>query len=157
MTSRRETRILVVDRHAQARRGMMLVFQAEGTFTCLEARDRREALAIARSEPPDAAIVDVSPDEEDGLQLVRELSDQRIPVVVSSLNDDPSGVRAALRAGAHAYVTKRETRFFVRAVRAAIGGWLVVSPRAAQGLHGDRGGDFRGGNPPRPVVEIRCR
>lgn len=136
-TARREKRILVVDDHPQVRRGMVLVLQSAGAGTCLEAGDRREALSAVRLDAPDAAVVDLSLGDDDGMQLVRELSGRRIPVIVCSLHEDPVRVRQALEAGARGYVTKQETTSLVRAVKAVLEDWIVISPRAADGLYDD--------------------
>jgi DNA-binding NarL/FixJ family response regulator len=140
MVSPRDTRILLVDEHPDARRGMALMLQASGAGTCLEARDRRECLSLVRSMPPDVAVVDLSLERSDSLRLVRELTGLHIPVVVCALHEDPAQALRALAAGARGYVTKRETRALVRTVRAVLEGWVAISPRAAQGLQSGKDG-----------------
>jgi len=51
------------------------------------------------------------------------------------MHDDAVHVRRALAAGARGYITKREApRDLARAVRDVMEGWMLISPRAAEGL-----------------------
>ena len=130
-----ETRILLVDGHPAIRRELILLLAEEGVGICLEAGCREEALDIARREPLDLALVDLSLGEEDGLALLSELRERDIPVIVCSLHEEPTYVQRALAAGARGYITKREApRDLARAVRDVLEGWMLVSPRAARGL-----------------------
>ncbi len=127
--------ILLVDDHAAVRRGLALALAEEGIGDCREVASREEALAAATHEPPDLALVDLSPGTEDALQLVAELCAFNIPVMVCSMHEEPSYIRRALAAGARGYVSKREPpRELARAVRDMLEGWMLISPRAAEGL-----------------------
>jgi DNA-binding NarL/FixJ family response regulator len=127
--------ILLVDDHIAVRRGLALVLTEEGVGECREAAGREEALQDAGREPPDVALVDLSPGTDDALQLVAELSARNIPVLVCSTHEEPGYVRRALAAGARGYITKREApREVARVVRDVLQGWMLISPRAAEGL-----------------------
>ncbi len=128
-------RILLVDDNADIRYGLALILAEDGAYDCVEAADPDEARdALARGKP-DAALVDLSPGTEAALQLVTELCAQDIPVLVCSMHEEPSYVRHALDAGARGYLTKREApRELGRAVRDILDGWMLVSPRAMEGL-----------------------
>ena len=108
MRTRGTRLILLVDDHAGVRHGLALVLAEEGVGECREAAGREEALAAALREPPDAALVDLSPCTEDALKLVVELCARNIPVLVCSMHEEPCYVRRALAAGARGYITKRE-------------------------------------------------
>ncbi len=128
-------RILLVDDHAAVRHGLALVLTEEGVGECVEAAGREEALAAARREAPDLAVVDLSPAADDALQLIADLCARNIPVLVCSMHEEPGHVRRALAAGARGYITKREApRDLARAVRDVLEGWMLISPRAAEGL-----------------------
>ena len=127
--------ILLVDDHAAVRHGLALVLTQEGLGACREAAGREEALAAATSEPPDLAVVDLSPASDDALELVAELSARNIAVLVCSMCEDPGCVRRAMAAGARGYITKPEAPpELARAVRGVLEGWMLISPRAAGGL-----------------------
>ncbi len=135
MSTRETRRILLVDDHPAVRHGLALVLAAEGVGDCREAAGREEALDAATREPPDMALVDLSPGTEDALDLVAELCARNIPVLVCSMHEEPGFVRRALAAGARGYITKREApRELARAVRDVLEGWMLISPRAAEGL-----------------------
>jgi len=135
MTSCESPRILLVDDHAAVRHGLALVLADEGVGDCDEAASREEALDAAGSEPPDVALVDLSLANDDALELVAELCARNIPVLVCSMHEEPGYVRRALAAGARGYITKREApRDLARAVRDVLEGWMLISPRAAEGL-----------------------
>ena len=128
-------RILLVDDHAAVRQGLALVLAEEGAGDCIEAAGWADALAAASRQPPDIALVYLSPATEDTLQLISELCVRDIPVLVCSMHEEPSYVRRALAAGARGYITKREApRELTRAVRDVLDGWMLISPRAAEGL-----------------------
>ncbi len=135
MSMRATRRILLVDDHAAVRHALALVLAQEGAGDCCEAAGREEALAAASREPPDLALVDLSPAAGDAVELVSELCARDIPVLVCSMHEEPGYVRRALTAGARGYITKREApRELARAVRDVLDGWMLISPKAAEGL-----------------------
>lgn len=135
MSTRDRPRILLVDDHLAVREGMALVLEEEGIGECCEASAREEALDVVGRESPDVALVDLSMGDEDTCALLTELNARRIPVLVCSLHEDPSHVKRAMAAGARGYITKCEApREIARAVRGVLEGWMLISPRAADGL-----------------------
>ena len=142
---------MLVDDHPAVRRGLALVLEAEGLGSCLEAASCAEAVQMARNERLDLAMVDLSMDDKDTFALIAELREMRIPVLVCSLAEDPARVKQALAAGAQGYITKPEAPLAVaRAVRAVLEGWLLVSPRAAEGLDEERRRSFASSHPTEP-------
>ena len=128
-------RILLVDDHAAMRHSVALMLAEEGIGDCQEAAGREEALDAAAREPPDLALVDLSPGTDEALGLVTEFCARKIPVLVCSMHEEPGYIKRALAAGARGYVTKREApRELARAVRDVLEGWMLISPRAAEGL-----------------------
>ncbi len=134
MKTGKTPRILLVDDHPAVREGLALVLEGEGIGSCREAENRKEALEAADQEPPDLALVDLSMGNEDTLALLAEFRQRRIPVLVCSMSEKPAHVKRAMAAGARGYITKTETREVMRAVRDVLSGWMVISPRAADGL-----------------------
>ncbi len=135
MTALEKPRILLVDDHVAVRHGLALVLTEEGVGECREAAGRDEALAAVASERPDMALLELSLGSGDALQLVAELCARNVPVRVCSMHEKASDVRRALAAGARGYITKREAPHeLVRAVRDILNGWMLISPRAADGL-----------------------
>jgi two-component system invasion response regulator UvrY len=130
---REPRRILLVDDHAAVRHELALALAEECVTDCQEAGGRDEALDLAGREPPDMAVVDLSLD--DALELLEELSGRKIPVLVCSMREEPGCVRRAMAAGARGYITKVEApEELAHAVRDVLAGWMLISPRAAEGL-----------------------
>ncbi len=133
MSTHEKRRILLVDDHTEVRHGLALVLAEEGIGDCREASGRQEALDAAAREPPDMALVDLSLD--DALELLEELRKRNIPTLVCSMREEPGYVRRAMAAGARGYITKREApEELARVVRDVLAGWMLISPRAAEGL-----------------------
>jgi DNA-binding NarL/FixJ family response regulator len=137
MKNAKTKRILLVDDHPEVRRGLSLLLEEAALGRCYEAAGRVDALEIAEREAPDVAVVDLSLGDEDTVQLLEELRDRHIPVLVCSMHDQPRYVRIAIDAGVRGYITKGEARDVVHAVRDVLGGWILISPRAAEGLEDD--------------------
>jgi len=127
-------RILLVDDQPAVRQALALLLEEEGIGDCCEAGTRQEALEVAGREAPDIALVDLSMGNDDTLALIAEFRVHRIPVLVCSTHKNPEYVKGAMAAGARGYITKSEAPEVVRAVRGILEGWLLVSPRAAEGL-----------------------
>lgn len=103
------TRILLADDHALVRRGVRLILDGEPDLTVVaEAADGAEAVAQARKQPIDLAILDVAMPRLTGLQAARELSRQVDPprILLLSMYDNEQYFFEALRAGASGYVLK---------------------------------------------------
>ncbi len=128
-------RILLVDDHLAVRQGIALALAEAGVGDCCEAGGREEALELADREAPDLALVDLSAGNEDRLALLAEFRQRRIPVLVCSMYENPAYVKRAMAAGARGYITKPEApQEIARAVRDVLKGWMLISPRAAEGL-----------------------
>lgn len=118
-------RILIADDHAIVREGIRHVFrQAPGFAVVAEAANGEQALTMARAQPPDVAVLDITMPGMTGLQVAEALH-QELPgvrVVILSMHDNPEYVLEAVRAGAHAYLLKdlaaTELRTAVAAVHA---------------------------------------
>lgn len=75
MTAPPRTRILLADDHALVRRGVRLILDGEPDLTVVaEAGDGAEAVAKARGEQVDLAVLDIAMPRMTGLQAARELS-----------------------------------------------------------------------------------
>jgi len=106
VTAEPRPRVLVVDDEQQILRALRVILRDAG-FEALPADTAEEALDIAATRPPDAAIVDLVLPDFDGVELcrrLREWSDMPL-IVLSAVGDEDAKVRA-LAAGADDYVTK---------------------------------------------------
>src|SRR5438477_507007 len=78
-----------------------------GFEVCAEARDGEEAVALARSEQPDLAIMDVKMPKVDGIEAARRILDERpIPIVMLTAYGQQELVSRAVEAGVFGYLVK---------------------------------------------------
>lgn len=128
------TRVLLADDHALVRRGVRLILDAEPDLTVVaEAGDGAEAVALARTQDVDLAVLDVSMPRMTGLQAARELSRLRpqLRILILTMYDNEQYFFEALKAGAAGYVPKSVAdRDLVEACRAAIRDEPFIYPGA---------------------------
>ncbi len=101
--------ILIADDFDDTRELLRLLLETEG-YVIREARDGREALAVARDQTPSLALIDISMPSLDGWGLLKELrADERtrsiicVAVTAFAANQDR---QRALDAGFDAYISK---------------------------------------------------
>ena len=138
MTQVREARILLADDHALVRRGVRLILDNEPGLTVVaEASDGAEAVALARTQEIDLAVLDVAMPRMTGLQAARELSRRRSPprILMLSMHDNEQYFFEALKAGACGYVLKSVAdRDLVDACHAALRGESFLNPGVMSAL-----------------------
>jgi DNA-binding NarL/FixJ family response regulator len=96
-----------------------------------ETSEHDEALRLLIEFSPDVAIVSMRVQGSTGPDTTREILKLRpaTRVVFWTLFDDPEYVRAALAAGAHAYVLKQDPAEEVgKAIEHVLGGAIYLSP-----------------------------
>lgn len=138
MTTTTTARIVIVDDHPLVRRGLaQLIDQQNDLHVCGEASTIGSAIALIEAERPDLAIVDLSLENRDGIDLIKDAR-ARVPdlrVVVLTMHEESFHAERALRAGAHGYLTKQEASGKVLdAVRRVLAGELYVSERLSPRL-----------------------
>ena len=134
------TRIYIVDDHPLVRQGLSQIVASEADMEiCGEAEDSPAAIRGVGEANPDAIIVDISLKGANGIELIKNLKaiHDDIPILVFSMHDETIYAQRALRAGAKAYVMKKESPSkVVDAIRKIIQGEIYVSPSVAdQVLH----------------------
>jgi DNA-binding NarL/FixJ family response regulator len=138
-------RILIADDHAVVREGLARVLSDQPDMRVVaQAANGDEAVAAARATDPHLALLDMRMPGLGGAAAIRKLREccPRIRVLVLSMYEDPHYRRAALAAGAHAYLGKSSSsEELVRAIRSLLAGQSVAErestealPRTAAGL-----------------------
>jgi len=103
--------VLVVDDHPLFRAGVVAAIGGEPDLeVCGETAEAHAARALAARLQPDAVIVDLMLQDDDGLKLVRELRSDlpRLRIIVLSMLDPAVYLPRALQAGANFFVSKLE-------------------------------------------------
>jgi response regulator NasT len=100
-------RILVAEDETIIRLDLKDILQRSGFDVCAEARDGEEAVALARSERPDLAILDVKMPRLDGIEAARSILEERpIPIVMLTAYSQDELVARAVEAGVFGYLVK---------------------------------------------------
>ena len=130
--SAQKVRILVVDDHEMARRGLEAMLSTTDWASIIgEAGDAESGIRLAAELRPDVVLLDIRMPGMDGLtcldQLRAELPD--VSVVVVTLYDDPTYVFEALRRGAAGYLLKDATTSVgISTLRSVADGQISVDP-----------------------------
>ena len=127
----RKRNVLIVDDHPLLRDGLAKVInQQPDLAVCGEAAAARAGLAAAAKLRPDVVIADVTMDEGNGLDLIKDLHarNAKLPVLVLSMHHENLYAERAVRAGARGYVMKREPiGHVIAALRKVLDGHMALS------------------------------
>ena len=149
-TPLRRRKVLVVDDHPIVRHGLAQLISCESDLEISgEATNISGALRQVETNPPDVAVIDISLDGDNGIELVEEIKAKwpAVKILVSSIHDERVFAGRALRAGAMGYICKREDLGkLVAAIHQILRGEIYLSPdmttrllrRAAVGQSLDR-------------------
>jgi DNA-binding NarL/FixJ family response regulator len=129
-------RLVIADDHELIREGIKKIVRPCTDLKIVgEAADLTQAIALIAQVHPDVVILDLTLPDYDGLdglaELRRHFPDLR--VVILSMHPEERYAVAALRAGAHGYVSKTmASAELVEAVRRAGAGGTWIGPRVAE-------------------------
>jgi DNA-binding NarL/FixJ family response regulator len=145
MTDETVIRVLLVDDHEMVRQGLIYFLSTQpGIEISGEAKNGREAIALAGSLQPDVILMDIVMPELGGVEairLIREMHPEIAVLALSSFAED-AGVVRAIQAGALGYVMKDiSPRELATAIRMVARGQVYLQPevasRLAQGLRSE--------------------
>lgn len=123
--------ILIVDDHPIFCLGMTeLINKEKDLLVCGSVETIREACRIIRHKEPDMVIIDISLKEDNGLDLVKNISSEysNMPTLVLSMYDESLYAERAFLAGARGYVMKQEAiSSVVKAIREIRNGNIYAS------------------------------
>ncbi len=138
-------RVLLADDEATVRAGVRAILGADpGIEVVAEAGDGHEAVALARSHRPHVALLDIRMPRLDGLAAVAEIR-RAVPttaVAVLTTFGEDAYIARALSDGASGFLLKSgDPRELIAGVRAVADGAAFLSPRVAQRVIAELGGD----------------
>jgi DNA-binding NarL/FixJ family response regulator len=111
VTANKPYRVLVVDDHAVVRRGIRTLIESHSEIqVCAEASNGHEALKLLDAEKPDMVLLDITMPGMDGVEVTRTIRgvSPSTEVLILSMHSCPKVARAAMQAGANAYVVKSD-------------------------------------------------
>jgi two-component system response regulator NreC len=125
-------RVVIVEDHTLVRSGFRLLLEAAEDMTVEdEAGDADQAVRLSRLHKPDVVLLDLVMPGRSGLDAIPEIrkAAPRAQILVLSMHDDPSYVRAAFAAGAGGYLLKDAAdEELITAVREVAAGRRYLHP-----------------------------
>src|ERR1043165_231620 len=99
-------RILIADDHALFRDGLRSLLTAQGHEVVGEAKNGREAVAMARETSPEMVLMDLSMPELDGIGATKLLTAEmpNVKVVILTASESDATLFDAIKAGAQGYL-----------------------------------------------------
>jgi DNA-binding NarL/FixJ family response regulator len=132
----KKTNILIVDDHSIVRKGLMqLINEEPDLVVCAEAENATQALEAIEKKQVDLAIVDISLDGTNGIQLTEKIKSQcpHLPVLILTMHDEAIYAKRAFQAGAEGYITKQEAaETIITAIRLMLSGKDYIGEPMAQ-------------------------
>jgi two-component system invasion response regulator UvrY len=124
-------RVLIADDHAIVRKGLRdILREASQTAVVGEASNGQEALTLARSQPWDVVVLDITMPGMSGLAVLNKLKQEmpRLPVLMLSMHSGEHYVNGSLKAGAAGYLSKESApEELVTAIQRVLDGHTYVS------------------------------
>lgn len=124
-------KVFVVDDHPVFREGLVgIIAQQKDLTVCGEAADAAETLKAIRASAAELAVIDISLDGMNGIDLIKSLrsSYPKLRLLVVSMHAEMLHAERALRAGANGYVMKKEKGAqLLEAIRTTLDGKVFLS------------------------------
>lgn len=128
--------ILIVDDHPVWRAGLARIIQLDKEIrVCGEAANASEALKKIETLSPALAIVDLSMDGMNGMDLIKDIRimHPKMRILVISTHKESIYAEASLKAGANGYIMKRENgENLLRAIKSVLEGRTYLSDEINQ-------------------------
>lgn len=136
-----QPRFLVVEDHPLVRRGIrQLIAETYTRATIDEADCAESAISCVRTAEYDLVVLDLSLPRQSGLEVLDMLRAQKngLRVAIYSMHAERQFAVRALKAGAHAYVTKDQPpEQLLAAIRKSLAGGIWVSDTLAESITRD--------------------
>ncbi len=131
-------KIFLADDHPIVRDGLRSVLETQDDFLIVgEANDGLEVLAQLADLAPDILFLDLGMPNKDGVAVIQEIQQKKIPVhvIVFTVFDTDERILSAIRAGAKGYLLKGASRNDIfNAIRVVYQGASLLQPLIAQKL-----------------------
>jgi two-component system, NarL family, response regulator NreC len=131
-------RVILADDHTVVRRGLKAVLGTAKDIEVIgEAKNGREAIALAERFKPDVIVMDLDMDDMGGADALKEIVAKNLPcrILVLTMHTEEEYLVPLLEAGAAGYLVKSVAdRELVDAVRAVANGDMYVRQSAAHVL-----------------------
>jgi len=135
------TKILIVDDHQMIRDLIGFMLEGKEEYTIVgKVSTRKEAEQVISKQKVDVCILDLSLQEEDGLEFLRSASKNKssINFLILSMHANPSNIHQAIKLGAHGFLPKDASgEELMRGIADVSNGKKYYSPMVTETLIGD--------------------
>ncbi|WFB36597.1 response regulator transcription factor [Kiritimatiellota bacterium B12222] len=125
------TRFILIDNHPIIRLGVRTLLESQSNYkVCAEAFSKIEIWNALKKDCPDVAIIDIILGKEDGLQLIKEISNEwpQLKILVMSSQDEMLYAERAIKAGALGFISQtNSTRYLLKAVETILSGKIYLA------------------------------
>ena len=133
MVASPDLKILIVDNHDIARKGLaMLISRQNGLFVVAEAGTVTDALKKVREYVPDVVVMDTLLPDRSGIEACRDVRDENpnVKVLLLTSYGDHAAVVESIMAGASGYIIKKaQSREISEVIRKADIGQPLLDPK----------------------------
>ena len=131
-------KVLIADDHPVVRMGMKHILEKDkGILVEDEASNGAEVLKKISKKDFDVILLDISMPGRDGLDVLKQIKEQKpdLPVLVLSMYPEKQYAIRVLKTGASGYLTKKSAPFeLITAIRKVSVGGKYISPSVAERL-----------------------
>lgn len=131
-------KILIADDHPIVRQGLKQILASEPDVVAVgEAETAQKTLELARKQHWDVVVLDITMPGRSGLDVLKELRQERprLPVLVLTAHPEDQYAVRVLKAGAAGYMTKEKApEELIKAIRKVLQGGKYVSESLAEKL-----------------------
>lgn len=124
--------IVLADDHQVVRKGLKALLSSESNYHIVaEAASGMEAIDAVMQNRPDILILDLMMPDINGLEVMRQLSKNRIEtdIIILSMHSDKAYVQEALQNGAKGYILKDSPpEEILKAIQAVLNNKFYLSP-----------------------------
>ena len=130
-------KVMLADDHAVVRDGIKAIVDRKGKDIIIsgEASNGSEVLKIAKNNPADVYVIDISMPILNGLDTTIQLKkmDSRSKIIILSMHDDRSLVEKAFKYGAKGYILKESaTEEVIHAIHEVYRGRYYLTPKVSK-------------------------
>jgi DNA-binding NarL/FixJ family response regulator len=153
-------RILIVDDHPIFRQGLAQLINLETDLrVCGEVERASETVEAIEASRPDLVLVDISLQDGDGIELVKDLKARfpKLLTLILSMHDESLYAERGLQAGARGYLAKKEpSDVVIGALRRVLSGELHLSDHIKRRIL-ERSANGTVAAPPPPMTRLSDR
>lgn len=124
-------KVIIIDDHPLFSRGLSQLIETQKDYKVIGmAKNRNEALSLLDTTTPDLAIVDLNLGQEDGLELIKDITviHPQTKILVLSMHDERFYAERAIKAGAKGYIMKEEAESqVINAIKTVTSGEIYLS------------------------------